>query len=164
MLSSTIKLHGMQVSLFGLQFLSREVEPSLKNSLLGGQPPNTLQEILDFSDAIFGWPAASLSDNACWGIQKYHWGKGMRCHSEEVSLPCQGCIQCRGRSRNVEGGVLILCRTVRSNLYWDWHCGRQCIEARSADPSTQSAEKIFHLHYSVVWIGSCTTFVLCTHC
>jgi len=36
--------------------------------------------------------------------------------------------------------------------------------ARSADLSAQSAEKFFHLHYSVVWIGSRTTFVLCTHC
>jgi len=27
-----------------------------------------------------------------------------------------------------------------------------------------SAEKFFHLHFSVVWIGSRSTFVLCTHC
>ena len=40
----------------------------------------------------------------------------------------------------------------------------KCIEARSADLSARSAEKFFHLHYSVVWIGSRTTFVLCTHC
>ena len=41
----------------------------------------------------------------------------------------------RGGSRNVEGGVLILCRAVGSILYWDWHCGRQCIEVHSTDPS-----------------------------
>ena len=28
--------------------------------------------------------------------------------------------------------------------------------------SAQSAEKFFHLHFSVVWIGSRSTFVLCT--
>jgi len=32
----------------------------------------------------------------------------------------------------------------------------------SGDPSTRSAEKFFHLHFSVVWIGSRNTFVLCT--
>ena len=32
----------------------------------------------------------------------------------------------------------------------------------SGDPSARSAEKIFHLHFSVVWIGSRSTFVLCT--
>ena len=32
----------------------------------------------------------------------------------------------------------------------------------SADPSARSAEKFFHLHVSVVWIGSRSTFVLCT--
>ena len=51
-------------------------------------------------------------------------------------------------------------------LYWDRHCGRQCIEAHSANPSLQSTEKFFSpsLHYSLIWIGSRTTFVLCTHC
>ena len=32
----------------------------------------------------------------------------------------------------------------------------------SGDPSARSAEKFFHLHFSVVWIGSRSTFVLCT--
>ena len=32
----------------------------------------------------------------------------------------------------------------------------------SGDPSARSAEKIFNLHFSVVWIGSRSTFVLCT--
>jgi len=30
------------------------------------------------------------------------------------------------------------------------------------DPSARSGEKKFHLHFSVVWIGSRSTFVLCT--
>ena len=30
------------------------------------------------------------------------------------------------------------------------------------DPSAQRAENFFHLHFSVVWIGSRSTFVLCT--
>ena len=32
----------------------------------------------------------------------------------------------------------------------------------SGDPFARSVEKFFHLHFSVVWIGSCSTFVLCT--
>jgi len=32
----------------------------------------------------------------------------------------------------------------------------------SGDPSTRSAEKFFHLHFSVVLIDSRSTFVLCT--
>jgi len=32
----------------------------------------------------------------------------------------------------------------------------------SGDPSGKSAEKFFHLQFSVVWIGSRSTFVLCT--
>ena len=32
----------------------------------------------------------------------------------------------------------------------------------SGDPSARSAEKFFHLHFSVVWIGSRITFVLYT--
>ena len=32
----------------------------------------------------------------------------------------------------------------------------------SGDPSARSAEKFFHLHFSVVWIGSRSTFVLCS--
>ena len=32
----------------------------------------------------------------------------------------------------------------------------------SGDPSAQSAEKFFHPHFSVVWIGSRSTFVLCS--
>jgi len=32
----------------------------------------------------------------------------------------------------------------------------------SGEPSVRSAEKFFHLHFSVVWIGSRSTFVLCT--
>jgi len=43
---------------------------------------------------------------------------------------------------------------------WRRHC--VCVEVRSGDPSTQSAEKFFHLHFSVVWIGSRSVFVLCT--
>ena len=42
------------------------------------------------------------------------------------------------------------------------HSRRQWIEARSADQSARSAEKFFHLHFSVVWIGSRSTFALCT--
>jgi len=34
--------------------------------------------------------------------------------------------------------------------------------AGSGDPSAQSAENFFHLYFSVVWIGSRSTFVLCT--
>ena len=45
---------------------------------------------------------------------------------------------------------------------WYGHCRRQCIEVRSADPSAQSMEIFFHIHFSVVWIGSRSTFVLCT--
>ena len=41
-------------------------------------------------------------------------------------------------------------------------CRRKCIEARSADQSTQSAEKNFRLHFSVIRMGSRGTFVLCT--
>ena len=41
-------------------------------------------------------------------------------------------------------------------LYWHGHCRGQCIEARIDDP-----QKIFNLHFSVVWIGSRSTFVLC---
>ena len=41
-------------------------------------------------------------------------------------------------------------------------CRRQCIKVRSADQSVRSVEKFFHLHFSVVWIGSRSTFVLCT--
>ena len=47
-----------------------------------------------------------------------------------------------------------------SGSYVQWR--RQVIEARSADQSARSAEKFFHLHFSVVWIGSRSTFVLCT--
>jgi len=39
---------------------------------------------------------------------------------------------------------------------------RQCIEVCSGDPSTRSAEKFFHLHFSLIRMGSCGTFVLCT--
>ena len=42
------------------------------------------------------------------------------------------------------------------------HFRRQWIEARSADQSALRAEKFFHLHFSVVWIGSRSTFALCT--
>ena len=42
------------------------------------------------------------------------------------------------------------------------HSGRQWIEARSGDQSARSAEKFFHLHFSVVWIGSRSTFALRT--
>ena len=41
-------------------------------------------------------------------------------------------------------------------------CRRQCIEARSADQSARSGEKIFGLHFSVIRMGSRGTFVLCT--
>ena len=55
----------------------------------------------------------------------------------------------RGWSRNAERRVLIVYRAVGSNLYCDWHCGRQCTEACRADPSLRSAEKVFHFHCSV---------------
>ena len=41
-------------------------------------------------------------------------------------------------------------------------CRRQCIEARSADQSVRSAEKIFRLHFSLFRMGSRGTFALCT--
>ena len=41
-------------------------------------------------------------------------------------------------------------------------CQRQCIEARSADQSARSAEKIFRLHFSLLKMGSRGTFALCT--
>jgi len=35
----------------------------------------------------------------------------------------------------------------------------------SGDPSARSAENFFHLHFSVVWIGSRSTFVIfALHC
>ena len=43
------------------------------------------------------------------------------------------------------------------------HCRRQCVEARSADQSsTRSAKFFFQGHFSVAWMGSRSTFVLCT--
>jgi len=45
---------------------------------------------------------------------------------------------------------------------WYGHCRRQCIEARRVDVSARSVEKSFHLHFSVVWMGSHRIFVLCT--
>ena len=47
-----------------------------------------------------------------------------------------------------------------SGSYVHWR--GQCIEVRSADQSARSAEKFFHLHFSVVLIGSRSTFALCT--
>ena len=43
------------------------------------------------------------------------------------------------------------------------HCQRYCTEVHSAD-LTECAKhgKFFHLHFSVVWIGSHSIFVLCT--
>ena len=41
-------------------------------------------------------------------------------------------------------------------------CRRQCTEARSADESARSAEKIFRLHFSLLRMGSRGTFALCT--
>ena len=41
-------------------------------------------------------------------------------------------------------------------------CRRQCIEARSADQSARSAEKFFHLHFSLLRMGCRGTFALCT--
>ena len=38
----------------------------------------------------------------------------------------------------------------------------QCIEVCSADQSARSTEKKFHLHFSVIRMGSRGTFVLCT--
>ena len=45
---------------------------------------------------------------------------------------------------------------------WSW---RQCMEVRSDGFSARSAKKekqLFHLHFSVVWMGSHSTVVLCT--
>jgi len=44
-----------------------------------------------------------------------------------------------------------------------FYCGTATGEGSvgSGDPSAQSAEKFFHLHFSDVWIGSHSTFVLC---
>ena len=39
---------------------------------------------------------------------------------------------------------------------------KACVEARSSDRPREARKKIFHLHFSVVWIGSRITFVLCT--
>jgi len=47
----------------------------------------------------------------------------------------------------VEGGVPILCRAIGSNFVLRMIWTGKCIEARSADPSARSAEKIFHLDY-----------------
>ena len=50
----------------------------------------------------------------------------------------------------------------RAILEWSGHCRRQCIEARSADISAQSAGKIFSPSFSDVWMSSRSTLVLCT--
>ena len=53
----------------------------------------------------------------------------------------------------------------RGLLEWYGHWRRHCIEAHSVDENrTKRAEKIFHLHFSVVWMGSRSTFVLHCHC
>ena len=68
----------------------------------------------------------------------------------------------RDGSRNIEGRGR-QCAGRSERIYERYmHCQRQCVEAHSADHSTQSAENLFHLHFSVVWVGSCSTFVLCT--
>ena len=41
-------------------------------------------------------------------------------------------------------------------------CRRKCIEACSADQSARSAEIFFRLHFSLLRMGSCGTFALCT--
>jgi len=64
---------------------------------------------------------------------------------------------CDWRRGGGGGGVLKLCRAVGSNFV----LGRQCIEARSADPSPRSVEKIFTFIIQLSGIGSRTTFVLC---
>ena len=53
---------------------------------------------------------------------------------------------------------------------WVWygkmgyvHCQRQCVEACSADVYiARSAEIFFHGNFSVAWMGSRSTFLLCT--
>ena len=68
----------------------------------------------------------------------------------------QGRIQeCwRGDARSVQALMKRFCTgTVTAE--------RQCIEACIDNPSARSAEKFFNLHFSVVWIGSHSTFVLC---
>ena len=42
------------------------------------------------------------------------------------------------------------------------HWRRQCIEARSVDQSARSMETFFRLHFSLLSMGSCGTFALCT--
>ena len=58
---------------------------------------------------------------------------------------------CRGGYRIYEGGAPYIKR-----------CRRQCIEARSADQSAQSAENFFRLHFSLLRMGSRGTFALYT--
>ena len=58
----------------------------------------------------------------------------------------------RGRYRNIEGrghmySVQGVMNPFMSGSYM--HCRRQCIEVRSANQSTQSAEKFFHLHFQL---------------
>ena len=47
-------------------------------------------------------------------------------------------------------------------MYWDWHYGRQCIEARSgrADPSARSAEK-FSFTFIIQSSGLALAYDLC---
>jgi len=73
-------------------------------------------------------------------------------------LPCPHITPRRDGSRNIEG-MYITCRNVGNNFV----VVRQLPKAVVRDPSVRSAEN-FHLHFSVVLIGSRSTFVVCTHC
>ena len=72
-------------------------------------------------------------------------------------LPCPHVAPRRGGSRNIEG-VYITCRHVGNSFVVVWRLPKAVVR----DPSARSAEKIFHLHFSVVLMGSRSTFVVCT--
>jgi len=51
----------------------------------------------------------------------------------------------------------------RREIFWSGAaCRRQFMEACSDGLYARSAENFFHLHFSVVWMGSHSTVVLCT--
>ena len=64
---------------------------------------------------------------------------------------------------HTRGGYRICERAGGGGAQYILHAaGGECIEVRSADQSAQSAEIFFRLHFSVIRMGSCGTFVLCT--
>ena len=71
-------------------------------------------------------------------------------------LPCPHIAPRRGGSRNIEGGVHNVhdCRKQ--------FCSGTATGKGSAKRSIEVWKKIFHLHFSVVFIGSRSTFVVYT--